>query len=101
MIDVDEQLEVIEHLDFQIPCSIRTAMFLHIAGVALPMEVPNVCPEPAVAIVRCRVCSRAGYICAGHRSRLVAEPRVTCHACDASGAPLLMFEFNPLPSGGV
>ncbi|MEX1078920.1 MAG: hypothetical protein WED09_07415 [Homoserinimonas sp.] len=90
MEDVD--VESIEHLDFEVPCSLQVKIVL--LGAWLPGK-PKKCEEPAVELITCRKCARTGTVCGPHGRWLRVAGNVSCQ-CGLSGAGVVVFGFKPL-----
>jgi hypothetical protein len=92
----DVETETIEHLDFDPKCSLRTVEAEKINKAWTIRGLSRPCEAPAVASMRCRACGEFGYVCAGHRSAIIAMVAVSCGRCDATAPALALFEFTPL-----
>lgn len=90
------ETERIEHLDFEVKCTLRTIEAEKLSGGWTVRGVSKPCEAPAVALMRCKVCGDMGYVCAEHRSALVAMIAVSCVICDSTAPALILYEFTPL-----
>jgi hypothetical protein len=97
----DEKLDLhlIQHLDFELPCSVRLFPGLRIFGRTFSFpRIRTQCPHPARSAVLCKACGAQGYMCETHRAHILALPRVTCFKCLLSGPALEIMIFLPLGS---
>lgn len=92
----DVDVESIEHLDFDVRCTLRTVEAEKVGRSWAIRGVSRLCDAPAVASIRCRVCGDMGYVCGVHRSALVAMIAVSCGHCKSTAPALNLFEFTPL-----
>lgn|GEM_PF-5029277 len=96
MIGVDEKSDVdvtvLEDLDWDVPCSLRTVELLF--GL-IPVSTEPACENAARWSVRCRACSAVGLSCEEHRVALIADPRSFCGVCRTKAPGGVLWEFTP------
>ena len=96
-VDVDLDLESIEHLDFDLQCELRLAQVIHLLGfVIVQGHATKRCEEPAVGMIRCRGCAASGWCCETHRAQLTGLATAICSTCRRVGRGVDVYEFEPL-----
>lgn len=93
---VDERVETIEHLDFQQPCEIRIIRQVVFLGIIVPVDIDDICKQPAVCVFLCKGCSDSALACEEHRAAVVARAHVWCSRCGRHGAPAEVYAFEML-----
>jgi hypothetical protein len=90
----------IEHLDFAPRCSIRKVSVTMIFGIPVAQgQIPEMCGDPAVSMMTCKVCHASGFCCEPHRTNIASDPNVWCASCNAHAHGSVLYVFTPL--GGV
>jgi hypothetical protein len=93
---VDVDLTVLEDLEFAPACEMRIGYVVRVGGLVVPLGTSKPCGEPAVSLIRCRVCGKTAYICEAHRAEILTVPAVACGPCRTEAPALQLFEFTPI-----
>lgn len=97
LVDVEEDVKAIAHLDFDLTCEVRVQAVAQIFGVVLMLGgASRPCGESAVGYVRCRGCGMSGLTCEAHRAQCVGPTHVVCTRCHRSGPGAEVYVFEPL-----
>lgn len=97
LVDVEEDVKAIAHLDFDLTCEVRVQAVVQIFGVVVVLGgASRPCGEPAVGHVWCRGCGRSGLICEPHRAQCVGPTHMVCTICRRSGPGTDVYVFEPL-----
>ncbi len=96
-VDVDLDVESIEHLDFEQQCEVRFMPVLQMFGSLIVLcSMAKRCEEPAVGIIRCNGCGHSGLCCQKHRVSMMGGVHTMCSVCRREGAGVDVYSFEPL-----
>ena len=85
MISTDEELVILEQLDFHPPCRVYTSIASLGSGeLKLTPSEPIECGNPATIHPQCQGCGAIGMICSEHWSQM-KQTRAVCFGCNRHG----------------
>lgn len=101
--DVEQGVDVesIEYLDFEAPCTVLVQQFAIIFGIAVSTGASAPCARPAIAELHCLGCSARALVCGSHLDYIVGSPLVRCMSCHRGGVPKDVYEWHPLSNGAT